>query len=208
MCSPAAAARRPSSAIGSGSVPSHTAGLIQACGVEHRRAAGHHIGEDVAAGIGCAAHRLLGRAGAGELDRIGEVDAHLEHLWFGVEHRGQAGDEILGGKKPPALAQMQPEPSADLLADLRKLGAGPVGGAGIGRIRETRSARCSVARSWADRPASTTRKRPTRDTSVQQCRNEFSVCSVAARSGPATRLTVTSASRGPATRLLHQRIRV
>ena len=35
-----------------------TAGPIQACGVEHRRAAGHRIGEDVAAGIGGAAHRV------------------------------------------------------------------------------------------------------------------------------------------------------
>jgi hypothetical protein len=43
--------------------------------------------------------------------------------------------------------------------------------------------------------------RPIRDRSVRQLRNEFSVCSVAVWSGPATRVTVTSASRGAATRL-------
>ena len=64
------------------------------------------------------------------------VDADLEHLWFGVEHRAQAGDVVLGGKKPPALAQMQPEPSADLLAELRELGAGPVAGAAIDELEE------------------------------------------------------------------------
>ena len=114
-----------------------TAGSIQACGVEHRRAGGHHIGEQVAAGVGCPAHRLLGGAGAGQLDRIVEVDAHLKHLWFGVEHRAQAGDVVLGGEKPPARAQVQPEPSVDLRAQLRELGGGLVAGSAAGELEET-----------------------------------------------------------------------
>ena len=117
-------------------MPLHTARPIQSCGIEHRRAAGDHLGEDVAAGIGCPAHRLLRRAGAGQLHRIGEVDCHLEYLCFGLQHRRQAGNEALGCKKPPALVQMQPEPSVDLSADVRELGAGPVVGAGWAKFEE------------------------------------------------------------------------
>src|SRR6516165_2193179 len=39
----------------------HAAGSIQSCGIEHRRAASHLLGEQIAAGIGSAAHRRLGR---------------------------------------------------------------------------------------------------------------------------------------------------
>ena len=78
----------------------------------------------------------LGRADAGQLDRIGEVYSHLEYLWFGFEHRDQAGDEILGRKEPPALAQVQPEPSPDLSAELRELRGGPVAGAAIDKPEE------------------------------------------------------------------------
>ena len=193
--------RRRPFAQGSGSLAYARRGPIQACGVEHRRAAGHRIGQDVAAGVGCPAYRLLGGAGAGQLARVGEVDADLEYLWFGFEHRGEAGDEVLGGKEPPALAQVQPEPSVDLSAELRELGGGPRRG-GMDEFEES-VALSSIARSGADRPVSTTRKRPTRDASRQQFRNEFMVCSVVWRSGPATRLTVISASPGPAIRLHH-----
>ena len=55
---------------------------------------------------------------------------------------------------------------------------GPSAGPGWSELEEPVALAQAVARSWADRPASTTRKRPTRDTSRQQCRNEFSVCSV------------------------------
>jgi hypothetical protein len=86
----------------------HTAGLVQSCGFEHRWAVCDYVGEQVTASIRGSTYHLLGGAGTGEFDRIGEVDAHLEHLRFGFESRGQPGDEILRGKKPPALAQMQP----------------------------------------------------------------------------------------------------
>ena len=177
----------------------HTGGSIQACGVEHRRAAGRRLGQEVAAGVGCPAYRLLGGAGAGQLDRVGDVDAHLKHLGFGVEHRGEAGDEVLGGEKPPAFAQVQPEPSVDLSAQLRQLGAGPVAGSATGELEKPVTL-LQLRAVGADRPASSTRKRPTRDTSRQQVKNELRVCSVVWRSGPATRLTITSASPGPAVR--------
>jgi hypothetical protein len=85
--------------------------------------------QDVAAGVGRSAHRLFGCADAGERDRVVEVDSDLEHLGFGVEHRDEAGDEILGGEKPPALPQMQPVASADVVA---QVSAGGV----IGKLEE------------------------------------------------------------------------
>jgi hypothetical protein len=86
----------------------YAAGLVQSCGFEYRWAACHYVGEQVTASIGGPTYHLVGGGGAGEFDRIGEVDGHLEHLRFGFENRGQPGDEILRGKKPPALTQMQP----------------------------------------------------------------------------------------------------
>ncbi len=107
---------------------------------------GHRLGQQVAAGVGCSAYRLLGGAGAGEFDRVGEVDAHLKYLWFGVEHRGQAGDEVVGGEKPPAFAQVQPEPSVDLNAELRQLGGGLVAGDANGELEKSVALlqRCAV----------------------------------------------------------------
>jgi hypothetical protein len=83
-----------------------TDGAVQACGVEHRRAGGRRFGQQVAAGVGCPAYRLLGGAGAGQFDRVGDVDAHLKHLGFGVEYRGEAGDAELA-KIPTTNAQYQ-----------------------------------------------------------------------------------------------------
>ena len=57
------------------------AGPIQACGVEHRRAAGDRIGEDVAAAIAFPAHRPLLRADAGQLDRIGTWKVGKSLTW-------------------------------------------------------------------------------------------------------------------------------
>jgi hypothetical protein len=91
---------------------------MQSCGVEHRRASGHRLGQHVAAGIGRSAHRVFGCVDAGELGRVGEADSYLEHLWFGVEHRDEAGDQIIRGKKLPAVVQMQPVPSVDLVAQV------------------------------------------------------------------------------------------
>ncbi len=119
----------------------------------------------------------------------------------------QPGDEILGGKKPPALAQMQPKPSVDLLAQLRELGRARRRSRER-RTRGTRSASAAVARSWADRPASTTRKRPTRDTSRQQFRNEFSVCSVALAVRPGDQADDHLGLAWTGEQALHQRIRV
>ena len=82
------------------------AGAVQPFGVEHRWAAGHFTGEDVAAGIGGAAYRFLGRAGAGELGRVGQVYCHLKYLGFRLEHRGQTVNQALGCKTSPALAQV------------------------------------------------------------------------------------------------------
>ena len=99
------------------------AGLIQSCGVEHGRAFGLYVGQHVAAGIGRSAHRLFGRAGAGQRDRVAEVDSDLEHVGLGVEDRGEASDQLFGGEKPPALTQMQPVASVDVFAQLGVRGA-------------------------------------------------------------------------------------
>ena len=53
----------------------------------------------------------------------------MEHLGFGVEDRDEAGDEILGGEEPPALTQMQPVPSVDLVAEVDAGGA-------VGKLEE------------------------------------------------------------------------
>ena len=73
-------------------------------------------------------YRIFRCAGAGEFGCVDEVDADLENVWFGIEDCGQAGDEVVGSKEPPALAQMQPEPTADLLAHLGELGVRPAVG--------------------------------------------------------------------------------
>src|SRR5277367_5463564 len=89
----------------------YAAGLVQSCGFEHRWAACLYVGEQVTASIGGPTYHLVGGGGTGEFDRIGEVDAHLEHLRFGFENRGQPGDEILRGKKRqpwPRCSQNRP----------------------------------------------------------------------------------------------------
>src|SRR2546429_342128 len=74
---------------------------------------------------------------AGEFGRIFEVDAHLQPLWSGAEPRAQAGDVVLGGEKPPARTQMQPEASVDLRAQQRQHGGGLVAGSATGELEET-----------------------------------------------------------------------
>ena len=183
----------PSSVIGSGSVASYTAGLMQLCGVEHRRASGHRLGQHVAAGIGRSAHRLFGCADAGEPDRVGEVDPYLEHLCFGLEHRDEAGCQIFGGKKLPAVPQMQPIPSVDLVAQCVSWAPGRPRSRSR-RIRGTRNAH-AVSRDLrltgrrrspgSVRPA--TRRCSSAETSSVSVRWQLDPA-------PATRLTVTSAS--------------
>jgi hypothetical protein len=93
---------------------------IQPCGLKHGRAAGHHVADHVPAGVGGTSHQVVGGTGAGQFPRIAEVDANLEHLGFGLENRGQAAYESLRGKETPALAQVQPEASLDLIPDVGK----------------------------------------------------------------------------------------
>jgi hypothetical protein len=52
--------------------------------------------------------------------RVTVIDRDLEHGWFGLQHRGQAADEMIGREKPPVVVQMEPESSADLGADRRE----------------------------------------------------------------------------------------
>ena len=94
------------------------------CGVDHGWAVGCLVGEDVAAGVGGAARGVFGCAGAGECGGVGEVDADLEYLWFGVQDGGQAGDEVFGCEESSAFAEVQPESFVDLVADLSELGSG------------------------------------------------------------------------------------
>ena len=61
---------------------------------------------------------------AGHFGRVGVVDADLDHLWFGFEHRGEAGDQVLGCEEPPVLAQVQPVSCVDVGANVPELGAG------------------------------------------------------------------------------------
>ena len=95
----------------------------------------------------------------------------------------------------PACAQVQPEPSVDLSADLRELG-GELCARGRNRRRLSRNPYrfCSFARSGATGRCPY-EEAPVAVTSRQQVKNELMVCSVIWRFGPAIRLTVTSASR-------------
>jgi hypothetical protein len=114
VCSPAALRAEFGDRVRVGAA--YTARLMQLCGVEYRRASGHRRGQQGAAGIARSAHRLFGCADAGEPDRVCEVDPYLGHLRFGLEHRDEAGCQIFGGKKLPAVRQIQPIPSVDLVA--------------------------------------------------------------------------------------------
>jgi len=115
---PAAAARRPSSLIGSRPPARFSRAVSNIAGPSATL-----LGEDVATGVGCPAYRVLGGGGAGQLGRICEVDSHLEYPWLRLEHRGEPGDEVLRRKEPPSWGQMQPVPRIDLSADLAELGA-------------------------------------------------------------------------------------
>ena len=186
------ASAQPGGRIGVGAI--EAAGGIQACGVEHRRAAGHRFGEDVTAGTAC--RRTA--SSAAQVPVSFAASAKLTPTWntcgFGLEHRGQAGDEILGCEEPPALAEVQPVTVRRSGRGSARAGRRRVCRVSAGELEESVAIQ-QFARSSAERPAARTRNRPTRGRSAQQCRNEFSVCSVRARSGPAIRLTVTSASR-------------
>ena len=98
-------------------------GLIQPSDIEHRRTTGHPVKQDITAGVGGSANRVFRGTGAGQRERAGQVDGHLEHVCLRVEYRGQAGDEVLGREKPPVLIQMQPESPADQFAYLLELDA-------------------------------------------------------------------------------------
>jgi hypothetical protein len=110
----------------------HAAGSVQACGIEHRWATSNLLGEDVAAGIGCAARRASG-----------------------------------------ALAPVSLTASAKLIPTWNTCDS----------ASSTAVRRVSKFSGAKNRQPSTTKKRPTRVTSVQQFRNEFSVCSMRVGSG-------------------------
>ena len=113
--SPEAATRRPSAR--SHPVGSH--GPIQSLGLEHRGPVRDILGEDVRPPR-CPAHRVLGAVAPVKCLRVTVIDRDLEHGWFGLEHRGQAADEMVAREKPPVVVQMEPESSADLGADRRE----------------------------------------------------------------------------------------